>query len=66
MIRFIMTPELSYLRNDAITYFTCSRISRYWDLFFQNRSRKRFSPISASTLLKFKGNLCERYRDILE
>ena len=26
MIRFIMTPELSYLRNDAITYFTCSKI----------------------------------------
>ena len=25
-----------------ITYFTCSRISRYWELFFQNRSRELF------------------------
>ena len=37
MIRVAMTSELSYQRNDAITYFTCSSISRHWELFFQNR-----------------------------
>ena len=31
-----MTSELSQQRNDAITYFTCSIISRHWELFFQN------------------------------
>ena len=66
MIRFIMTSELSCQRNDAITYFTCSCISWHWELFFQNRSRKLFSPISASTFVKLKRNLLERGRDILE
>ena len=27
--------------------FTCSSISRHWELFFQNRSRKRFPPKAA-------------------
>ena len=36
MIRLAMTSELSQQRNDAITYFTCSIISRHWELFFQN------------------------------
>ena len=36
MIRVAMTSELSQQRNDAITYFTCSIISRHWELFFQN------------------------------
>ena len=40
-------------RNDAITYFTCSSISRHWEMFFQNRSRELFPPIAAS-MLKFK------------
>ena len=30
-----MTSELSYQRNDAITYLTCSCISRHWELFVQ-------------------------------
>ena len=38
MIRVAMTSELSKQRNDAITYFTCSNISRHWELFLQNRS----------------------------
>ena len=41
-------------RNDAITYFTCSSISRYWELFFQNRSGELFPAIAASMLVKFK------------
>ena len=65
MIRVAMTSELSQQRNDAITYFTCSNISRHWELFFQNRPRELFPPIAASMFVKFKGNLLERYQDIL-
>ena len=65
MIRVTMTSELSQQRNDAITYFTCSSISRHWELFFQNRSREPLPPIAASGCsVKFKRNLLERYRDI--
>ena len=42
MIGVALTSELSYKRNDAITYFTCSSISRHWELFFQNRSQELF------------------------
>ena len=59
-----MTSELLKQRNDAITYFTCSNISRHWELFFQNRLLELFSPIAASMFVKFKRNLQERYRDI--
>ena len=57
MIRVATTSELSQQRNDAITYFTCSSISRHWELFFQNRSRELFPPIAASMFVKFKRNL---------
>ena len=57
MIRFAMTSELSKQRNYAITYFTCSSISQYWELFFQNRSRELFLPIAASMFVKFKRTL---------
>ena len=40
-----MTSKLSYQQNDAISYFTCSCISRHWELFFQNRSRGLFPPV---------------------
>ena len=57
MIRVAMTSELSSQQNDAITYFTRSIISRHWELFFQNLSRKRgFSPIAASMFMKIKRN----------
>ena len=53
-------------RNDAMTYFACSSISRHWELFFQNRSwSELFPPIVASMFVEFKRNLYERYRDIL-
>ena len=42
LIRVTMTWELSWQRNDATTYFTCSRISRHRELLFQNRSRELF------------------------
>ena len=57
IIRVAMTSELSQQRNDAITYFTCSSISRHWELFFQNRSRELFPPIAALMFVKFKRNL---------
>ena len=38
--------------KDAITYFTCSTISRDWELFFQNRSRELFPPIATSMFVK--------------
>ena len=60
MINVAMTSELSWQRNDAITYF-----SRHWELFFQNRLRELFLPIEASMFVKFKQYLSERYRDIL-
>ena len=56
MIRVAMTSELSQQRNVAITYFTCSSISRFWELFFQNRSRELFPTIAASMIVKFKRN----------
>ena len=55
-----MTSELSKQRNDAITYFTCSSISRHWELFWE-----LFPTIAASIFVKFKRNLQERYPDIL-
>ena len=36
MIRVAIISELSWQRSDAIAYFTCSSISRHWELFFQN------------------------------
>ena len=65
MIRVAMTSELSWQRNDAITYFTCSSISRHWELFFQNRLVELFPTIVTLMFVKFKRNLKERYRDIL-
>ena len=65
MIRNAMTSELSYQRNDAIVYFTCSNISRHWELFLQNRSRKLFPQIVASMFVKLKRKLWECYWDIL-
>ena len=47
----------SNVRNDAIPYFTCSGISRHWELFFENHSRELFRPIAASMFVKFKRNL---------
>ena len=52
MINVAMTSELSYQRNDAITYF-----SWHWELLFQNRLRELFLPIEASMFVKFKRNL---------
>ena len=46
--RVTMPSELSKQWNDAITYFTCSRISQHWEPFFQNRSRELFPPIPAT------------------
>ena len=55
MIRIAMTSELSWQRNDAITYYTCSNIS-HWELFLQNRSGELFPPIVASMFVKLKWN----------
>ena len=52
-----MTSELQQQRNDAIVHFTCSNISRRWELFLQNRSRELFHPIVASMFAKLKRNL---------
>ena len=43
--------------NDAIAYFTCSSISRHWELFFEKHSRELFPLITASMFVKFKRNL---------
>ena len=57
MIRVATASELSLQRNDAITYFTYSSLSRYWELFFENQSRELFPPIAASMFVKFKRDL---------
>ena len=49
MIRVTTTSELPFQRNDAVTYFTRSLISWYWEMFFHNRSRELFPPIAAWT-----------------
>ena len=59
-----MTSELSSQRNDVV-YFTCSNISRHWELFLQKCSRELFSPMVASMFVKLKRNLEECYWDIL-
>ena len=38
MVGVKMTWELSQQRNDVITYFNCSRISRHWEVFFEKKS----------------------------
>ena len=48
MIRLARTSELAWQRNDAVIYFTCSSISRHWELFFQNRSRELFPSTERS------------------
>ena len=58
-IQITITPGLSQQRNDAISYFTCIRIPRLWELFFQTRSRELFPLIAASMFVKFKRNLIE-------
>ena len=62
MIRVATTTELSQQRNDAITYLTCNRISRHWELFFQDRSRERFSPIA--DLSEWRRSLCSNLEGI--
>ena len=57
MISVAMTSELPQQRNYAITYFTCSSISRHWELFFQNRLLELLPTIAASMFVKFKRNL---------
>ena len=57
MIRVAMTSELSWQRNDAITYFTCSSISRRWELFFQTQLLELLPKIAASMFVKFYRNL---------
>ena len=64
MIRVAMTSELSQQRNDAITYFTCSSISRHWELFFQNRSQTLFPKIVASMFVKFISGICKSVIEI--
>ena len=46
--------------------FTFSSISQHWEPFFQNRLREPFPSIATSMFVKFRRNLWERYRDILE
>ena len=37
-----------------ITYFTCSSMSRHWELFFENHSQELFPLIVVSMFVKFK------------
>ena len=47
-------------RNDAITYVTCSSISRHSELFYQNRLQKLFQSVKGSGNSAFlqKDELC--------
>ena len=43
--------------------FTCSSISRHWELFFPNRLLELLPTIAASMFVKFKRNL---YKSVIE
>ena len=57
MIRVTITLELLWQRNDAISNFTCSRISGHCELFFENRLRELFPRVAASIFVRFERNL---------
>ena len=54
MIHVLLTPGLPWQHNDAITFFTCLCISRYWDFFFRNRLREFVPLLVASVMAKFE------------
>ena len=66
MIHVLLTSELPWQNNDAITPFTCFCISRYLEFFFRNRLRELVPPLVASVMPKFEQILWERFGNILE
>ena len=64
MIHVLLTSELPLQHNDAITFFICLSISRYFFFFFfffRNRLRKLVPPLVASAVEKFEQILLERF-----
>ena len=54
MIHVLLTSELPWQHNGAITFFTCPCISRYQEFFFRNRLTELVPCLVASIIAKFE------------
>ena len=54
MIHVLLTWELFWQRNDAITSVIFICISRYLELFFKNHFKKLVPPLVGSIMAKFE------------
>lgn len=52
--------EVSKQRNDVNNYFTCSDLSRHWEVFSQNLSQELVPIRAATTFIKSEQSLLER------
>ena len=66
MIHVLLTSELPWQHNDAITFFTCLCISRFLGDFFRNRLGEVVPPLVTSVVAKFEQILWERFGSILK
>lgn len=57
--------EVSKQRNDVNNYFTCSDLSRHWEVFSQNLSQELVPIRAATTFIKSEQSLLERWRKII-
>ena len=73
MISVLLTSELSLQRSDVIAYFTCSVISRHWEVFSlksftgasssnscHNIRKLNKIPVSVIKIYYWKHNICNR------
>ena len=65
MISVLLTSELSLQRSDVIAYFTCSVISRHWEVFFSKIFHGSFFLQQLPQYSQVEQNSCERNQDIL-
>ena len=54
MIHVLLTWELFWQHNDAITFFIFICISRYLEFFFKNPFKKLVLPLVRSIMAKFE------------
>ena len=66
MIHVLLTSELPWQHNDAITSFTCLCICRYLEFFSEIAIGELVLPLVASVMAKFEQILWERFGTILK
>ena len=64
MIHVLLTSELRWQHNDAITFFTCLCISRHREI--RNRLKELVPPLVASIMAQFEQIQRKRFRNILK